>query len=56
MRELLSAAQLLGTPTTMCTVVEVEDKTDVRMIVRLARETPIDDVARLIAVFGRRDA
>jgi hypothetical protein len=50
----LSAAQLLA-PSTMCTVVEVEDKAGVRMIVRLARETQIDDVARLIAVFGRRD-
>jgi len=52
----LSAAQLLGAPPTKCTVVEVEDKTGVRMIVRLLGETPIDDVARLIAVFGRREA
>jgi hypothetical protein len=52
----LSAAQLLGAPSTKCTVVEVEDKSGVRMIVRLGGETQIDDVARLIAAFGRREA
>jgi hypothetical protein len=51
----LSAAQLLGAPSAMCTVVEVEDKAGVRMTVRLAREAQIDDVARLVAAFGRRD-
>jgi hypothetical protein len=51
----LSATQLLGAAPTKCTVVEVEDKSGVRMIVRLLGETAIDDVARLIAVFGRRE-
>jgi hypothetical protein len=52
----LSAAQLLGAPSTKCTVVEVEDKAGVRMIVRLLGDTQIDDVVRLIAAFGRREA
>ena len=37
----LSTAPLLGAPSAMCTVVEVEDKAGVRMIVRLAREAQI---------------
>lgn len=51
----LSAVQLLGASSTMCTVVEVENKAGVRMTVRLAREAQIDEVARLIVAFGRRD-
>jgi hypothetical protein len=50
----LSAAQLLGAPSTTGTVVEVEDKAGVRMIVRLAKQAHVDEVARLISVFRRR--
>lgn len=53
----LSAAQVLGVSeaTATGTVVEVEDKAGTRMIVRLAKEAPVD-VAQLVSAFRRGGA
>jgi hypothetical protein len=49
----VNTAQLLGATRTTGTVIEMADKAGVRMIVRLAQEAHVDDVAKLISVFRR---
>ena len=51
----LSAAQLIGTPPQVGTVVEVEERDGVRMTIRVAGGNPVD-VAGLVAAFRSRRA